>query len=95
MSRVAAREVRSFLLSTLERPLAALGVDTEELPDDFDLLTEGVIDSMGIVELIAAVEQRFGVQIDFADLDAEEFTVIGPFCRYVEERSNGLWSRTP
>ena len=56
-----------------------------ELPDDFDLLLSGVIDSFGILEMISAIEKEFRIQLDLAALDAEEITVLGPLSRYVAE----------
>jgi acyl carrier protein len=56
------------------------------VPDSFDLLTEGVIDSFGIVELIMRLEERYGFEIDFSELDVDNLTRIGPVSRYVEDR---------
>jgi acyl carrier protein len=86
-------EVRALVLHELAEPLDALGMSPDEVPDDFDLLLGGAIDSLGLLELITAVEERFGIEIDFEGLGAEELTVLGPFSRYVESaaalRSNG------
>jgi acyl carrier protein len=87
MSVVSAEQVRALVLSRLEPSIVAAGLKPEEICDDLDMLTEGLIDSMGIVEMIAAIEQRFGVSIDFAELDPENLTIIGPFCRYIAEKS--------
>ena len=87
MSHVTAQDVRSVLLLHLQIPLAARGLKPDEVPDHFDLLTEGVLDSLGIVELIAVVEKCFDLQIDFEDLDPENLTIVGPFCRYIESKS--------
>ncbi len=95
MNRVLAKEVQSFVLSRVENSLAAKGLNLENVPDEFDLLTEGVIDSLGLVELIAAVEEHFHVRIDFEDLHPENLTVIGPFCRYVETKSAVLDTQKP
>jgi acyl carrier protein len=59
-----------------------------EIPDDFDLLLNGVIDSFGILEMISAIEDEFQVQLDLALLDAEDITKIGPLARYVAESAN-------
>jgi acyl carrier protein len=59
-----------------------------ELPDDFDLLLNGVIDSFGILEMISAVEEEFQIQLDLALLDAEDVTRIGPLARYISENAN-------
>ena len=87
MNRISAEEVRAFILDRLQSSLSAKGLSTESVPDDFDLLTEGVIDSMGIVELIAALEGQFNIRLDFEELDPENLTIVGPLCRYVEEKS--------
>ena len=87
MSRVMAEDVRSFVLTRLAGPLRAKGLTVQDVPDDFDLLTEGVIDSFGIVELISSVLEAFGSDVDFEGLNAEDLTIIGSFCRYVAEKS--------
>ena len=87
MNGVSAERIRAFLLGRLEAPLAATRLEPQNVPDDFDLLTEGVIDSLGIVELISAVEDQFGIEVDFEDLDAEDLTIIGPLCRYIAHKS--------
>jgi acyl carrier protein len=79
-----ADEVREFILARLESHLAARGLEPAELDDSFDLLIEGVIDSFGIVELVMQLEERFGFEVDFSGLDADDLTRIGPLSRHVE-----------
>jgi acyl carrier protein len=85
MSDISAEQVRLFLLERFEKTFSSLGINPQNVPDDFDLLTEGVIDSFGIVELISDIEDKFQLEIDFEDLDPENLTTIGPFSRYVAE----------
>ena len=59
-----------------------------EIPDDFDLLLSGVIDSFGILEMISAIEDEFQIQLDLALLDAEDITRIGPLARYIAENAD-------
>ena len=87
MNRISAEEIRAFILDRLQSQLDAKGLSPSSVPDGFDLLTEGVIDSMGIVELIVALEQQFDTRLDFEELDPESLTIVGPLCRYVEEKS--------
>ncbi len=61
-----------------------------EIPDDFDFLLSGVIDSFGILEMISAIEAEFQIQLDLALLDAEDITRIGPLARYIAESANRL-----
>jgi len=88
MKRITADQVRAVMLASLETQLAAQGLQPQDIRDDFDLLTEGVIDSLGLIELIANIEKHLGIEVDFEDLDPENLTVVGPFCRYIEEKSN-------
>lgn len=87
MSGASADDVRRFVLDHVAPELATAGRSPQEVPDDFDLLVEQVIDSFGLLELIVAVEQEFSVELDLENLDADDLTVIGPFCRYVEAQA--------
>lgn len=87
MSSVTAAEVRAFLLDHYAEGLSVNGVESSAVPDDFDLLTEGVIDSFGILEMIAAMEDRFGFEIDFESIDPQDLTVVGPLCHFVESQA--------
>jgi acetyltransferase-like isoleucine patch superfamily enzyme/acyl carrier protein len=80
-------DVREVVLARLEPGLSSSELSVDGLDDGFDFLAEGVVDSFGLVELIGAVEQHFGVSLDFEDVDADEMTMLGPFCRYVAEHT--------
>ena len=41
-----------------------------------DLLETGLLDSLGLVELLFHLEQRFGFTTNFADLDFENFRSV-------------------
>ena len=51
-----------------------LNVVHDEIPDDYSLLESGLgLDSILIAELIARIEDRFGLQFDERVMDAELF----------------------
>lgn len=83
MTAAPVETVRTFILRRLEDELAANGLTPGETPEDYDLLFEGVIDSFGIVELIAEIEDRFDVTLDLEQLDPDVVTVVGPLAAYV------------
>jgi acyl carrier protein len=74
-------DVREFILSLYKEKLKSTG--TTEVSDNFDLVTGGIVDSMGIIELVSALEQEFGLELDLSDLDAEHLAVVGPLARFV------------
>jgi acyl carrier protein len=84
-----ADDVKQFILGRVDDPLQAKGVDSAEVPASFDLLLEGVIDSFGIVELIGALEEQYGVEFDFDELAPDDLTRIGPLSSYVAAKLNG------
>lgn len=51
-------------------------------PDD-DLLTSGLVDSMGIMALVFFLEQRFDVQIPPGDVTIENFGNLRSIDRYL------------
>ena len=88
MKDVTPDNVRGFLLTRYYEPIIAMQLSLTEIPDDFDLLLSGVIDSFGILEMISAIEDEFQIQLDLALLDAEDITRIGPLARYIAESAN-------
>jgi acyl carrier protein len=84
-----AADVQQFILGRIDDPLNAKGLAPAEVPGSFDLLLEGVIDSFGIVELISALEERYGLEFDFDGIAPDDLTRIGPLSEYVAQRLNG------
>jgi acyl carrier protein len=89
MMRTSAETVREAILDRAAEELAAKGLTPSDVPDSFDLLLEGVIDSFGVVELIMMLEERFGIAFDFDELPADDLTKIGALSAYVERKSDG------
>jgi acyl carrier protein len=90
-----ADEIRALVLAECAEALAAVGADLAAVPDDFDLRAHGVIDSLGFLELITALEERLGAEIDFEALDPAELTVVGPLSRFVAAQVAGAAAADP
>ncbi len=62
----------------------------EELETDYDLLTGGVVDSLGLLKVVAFLESEFDVSVDESELGPESFRTVNAIKEYVEQaRSNG------
>ena len=63
-----ANAVRDLILRRMDEQLAARGLTPSDVPPTFDLLLEGLIDSIGVVEIVLMLEQRFAIEFDFDEL---------------------------
>ena len=51
--------------------------------DETDLISTGLIDSFGFVELILFIEKETGYRVDLNGADPEEFTILRGLCNHV------------
>lgn len=51
-----------------------------EIEPDTDLLTTGILDSMGFIELLMFMETEYGYKIDLLDADPAQFSTIKGLC---------------
>ena len=72
-------ELEKFLLTTL-----AIDLDIKSIAPDEDLLTQGIIDSMGIMNLCAFMEENFRIDITEDDLVPENFQNIDCLKEFIE-----------
>src|SRR5688500_10450020 len=60
-------------------------VPAEELASDFDLLTGGVVDSLGLLQVVAWLESEFDVAVDDSQLGPESFRTVDAIKTFVDE----------
>ncbi|GAA4205257.1 hypothetical protein GCM10022252_65550 [Streptosporangium oxazolinicum] len=58
-------------------------VEASELANDYDLLTNGVVDSLGLLKLIAWIETEFDITVDDAALDPDNFRTVDAIDAFV------------
>lgn len=88
MRVITPEDARMFLEQHLSRKLGANGRSKlEGLSDDCDLLLSGMIDSIGLLELVGAIQEFAGREIDFEALDPEQMTIVGPLCKFISEQT--------
>lgn len=71
------------LIEFVQKELAQ-GRGADIKPED-DLLANGVIDSLGILQLVQFVEQRFSFQIPDEDVVIDNFRSIAALTEYLEK----------
>jgi acyl carrier protein len=58
-----------------------------ELGDEDALLDLGVIDSMGFVELVDEVQERYGIHVSDVEITDENFGSVAAVARFVARRA--------
>lgn len=64
--------------------------DTQVLPidDASSFLAAGIIDSMGVMELINYVEKAHGIKVEPEDMKPENFDSVNALTTYILDRPN-------
>ena len=57
-----------------------------DLKDEDEFLAQGVIDSMGFVELVEEVQTRYGIAVDALEITEENFGSIDALVAFIERR---------
>ena len=64
-----------------------LDVEPNEIPDDEPLFGEGLAgDSITALEIVFALEEEFGFEVEDEDLQVELFDSVRTLSRYIEEK---------
>jgi acyl carrier protein len=81
-------QVKDFLKRHFQDRFRAKGIDPETIDDHFSLLETGVVDSFGVISMITTIEQEFHMEIDIENLNPDDISIVGRFCKYVAESHN-------
>lgn len=73
-------EVRQFIVKNF------YVADAAGLADDASLLDKGVIDSTGVLEVVAHLEEKYGVKVDDAELLPENLDSIARIAAFVQKK---------
>lgn len=77
-------DVKQFIL---ERFLP--GEDPSALEDATPLITGGILDSLATIQLVAFLEERFGIEVAAYETGADHLNTIGDIVVLVESKLRG------
>jgi acyl carrier protein len=60
-----------------------------EYDDDDSFLQEGIVDSVGVLELVLFVEETFDVNVDDQEITPDNFDSVNKLARYIRSKVNG------
>lgn len=75
-----AAELEQFIVSDLS------GDEQGTLSHDDDLMSRGIVDSLGILRLMAFIEEKFAVSVGADEIVPENFRDISSLARFIEHK---------
>ena len=84
-SQIIAERIRKFLVTQFP---ATKNVDNED-----PLLKNGLIDSLGILEVVTFLEKEFGITVSDEELLPENFESNRSLSNFVQRKTNGTGHR--
>ncbi len=73
-------KIREFILKNL------YFAEDNSIADEDSFLETGVVDSMGVMELVAFVQSEFGVEVAQHEIVVENFDSIGKLANFVRRK---------
>jgi len=74
--------VKQYILDTFLK-----GEDPSALRNDTPLISGGILDSLATLELVSFLEQRFGIQLEAHEVDAERLDTLTAIAALVQGKS--------
>ncbi len=77
--------VRTAIRAFIEENFLYMHPDVE-LTDSEDLLARGLVDSLGFVELVEEVQERYSIAVEDVEITEQNFGSIDAIAAYVERK---------
>jgi acyl carrier protein len=58
-------------------------LNTEISSPDEDIIESGLLDSLGLIELLSELEHEFGIVVDLAELETDDFRTVSSITELV------------
>lgn len=81
-------DIKHFIVTNF-----AADILPDQLGSDLNLLDTGVVDSLGLLRLIAWVGDNYGIPVDELDISPEDFSSVSSIRAFVEQARSGGGSK--
>lgn len=75
------KKIRKFIIKEV-----CLDETIKDLADDVPLIKSGIIDSMGILTLLAFLEEKFAILLPEGEINVENFATLQSICDMVSRK---------
>jgi acyl carrier protein len=74
------QKLKQFIMTEVNPDLNLAGIE-----DDEPLLESGIIDSLGVLKILAFLDEEFGIDLSADQVKVEKFKNISSICALVDE----------
>ena len=78
-------EIESQIQSYIAQNLLFSGTEFNYSNDD-SFLEEGIVDSLGVMELVSFVEDQYGLKVNDYEITPENFDSVNKLSKYVRQK---------
>ncbi len=78
-------EIESQIQSYIAQNLLFSGTEFNYSNDD-SFLEEGIVDSLGVMELVSFVEDQYGLKVNDYEITPENFNSVNKLSKYVRQK---------
>jgi len=76
-------EIKEFIVDNF-----MMGMNPENLTNNVSLLELGIIDSTGVLELVQFLEEKYGIQVEDADLTLDNLDSLDNLVGYLNRKKS-------
>ena len=73
------------VLEKINEILKTKGIDADKIDRDISVITSGIMDSLAFVNMLLEIEDKFGIEIDFANVELGNIATINGIINHAEE----------
>jgi acyl carrier protein len=76
-------KIKEFIMTEVSPEL-----NLKELDDDQPLIDAGIVDSLGVLKILAFMDESFGIDLSSEEIKLENFKTVRSICQLIEGRSS-------
>ncbi len=62
----------------------------KEIPDDLNLIENGILDSLAVLKLVAYIEDHYNIALEPHEIDPEMLNSINAICSLIETKTKQI-----
>jgi len=91
MNLISKKELADRIIGWIRQYGQKSGPVNFEITENTNIMSTGLLDSFGFIELIMFLEKETGCEIDLSDIDPGDFTVVKGLCNYIVQNHPSVY----